>query len=211
MAAERIETRTPPTLMTNQFYRRYYALIIMGVMGLLVILMAMMGFVFYQISTQPLPAFYAINPKNERMELSPAIVPNLLPDTIIRFASKAATLAYTFDFSNYNQQILLAKPYFTEAGWADYNASVSNLVETIVQNQLFVSGVVAGTPVISNQGELPALGYTWKVQIPFLVTYQSANTTSTGKFLVVITLVKVSTTINPQGIGIEQFVMVPSS
>jgi len=85
---------------------------------------------------------------------------------------------------------------------------VDRLISTIVQNQLFVNGVVSGPPVISNQGPLPGKGYTWRVQIPFLVTYQSANTTTKRSFYVVITIVQVPTNINPQGIGIDQFVMV---
>src|SRR5690606_23717340 len=99
--------------------------------------------------------------------------PNLLPETIIRWASKAAVLAYTFDFVNYNEQVNAVRPYFTNAGWNDYQRSVSSLINTVVQNQIFVYGIISGTPVISNEGVLPNKGYVWRVQIPFLVTYQS--------------------------------------
>jgi intracellular multiplication protein IcmL len=126
----------------------------------------------------------------------------------LRWASKAATVAYTFDFVNYNTQTAAARPYFTEDGWQDYLNSVNNLINTIVQNQLFVNGVVSGAPVISNQGNIPGRGYVWRVQIPFLVTYQSANTTSKQNYFVIISIVKVPTYVNKQGIGIDQFVMV---
>ena len=192
----------------NEFYRRYYHYFIIGLMALIVIMLCTVGFVLYQVFNRPLPVFKAELANRQMMNLTSFDEPNLLPDTILRWATKAATLAYTFDFVNYDKEIALARPYFTDAGWSDYLASVHGLISTIVQNQLFVNGVVSGTPVISNQGELPGRGYTWRVQIPFLVTYQAAETISRRNFYVVITIVRVPTSINPQGIGIDQFVMV---
>jgi intracellular multiplication protein IcmL len=110
---------------------------------------------------------------------------------------------------NYQSQTLAAKPYFTEKGWRDYSNSVNLLIDRIVQNQLFVNGVVVGTPVISNEGPITEGGeYVWRVQIPFLVTYQSANTSTKRNYIVILSIVRVPTSVNQQGIGIDQFVMV---
>jgi intracellular multiplication protein IcmL len=67
--------------------------------------------------------------------------------------------------------------------------------------------VVSDTPVISNQGEIPGKGYVWRIQMPFLVTYQSSEGTSKKSYMVSVTIVKVPTWKNPAGIGIDQFVM----
>jgi intracellular multiplication protein IcmL len=192
----------------NDFYRNHYHHVIIGLMVVIVLMMVAVGVVLYQIQHRPLPQFNALSPDGKRMLLIPYDEPNLLPDTILRWASKASTVAYTFDFVNYNKQIAAARPYFTEAGWQDYLRSVRGLISTIVQNQLFINGVVYGTPVISNQGPLPGKGYAWRVQIPFSVTYQSANITSQRNFVVVLSIIRVPTDINKQGIGIDQFVMV---
>lgn len=205
MALEKLEQYAPQD---NDFYRNHYHQIILGLMGLLVLTIIALGFLFYQIMNKPLPQFNAIQPDGKRMLLIPYEEPNLLPSTILRWASKAATVAYTFDFVSYKQQTAAARPYFTEDGWNDYLNSVNKLINTIVQNKLFIFGVVSGPPVISNQGPLPGKGYVWRVQIPFLVTYQSENTTSKRNFFVVLSIVRVPTNINKQGIGIDQFVMV---
>lgn len=191
----------------NGFYRQYYSYFFYVLMVLIVVLLIAVGLVLYQVASRPLPAFYAKQHDGKTMQLISFDEPNLLPDTIIRFASKAAVTAYTFDFVNYETQISLARSFFTAGGWSDFNSSISSLISTIVQRQLFVSGVVSGPPVISNQGPLPGKGYVWRVQIPFLVTYQSANVASTRKYFVIVTIVKVPTSVNPQGIGIDQFVM----
>ena len=192
----------------NDFYRNHYHHIIMGIMAVVLLMMFAIGFVFYQVANRPLPQFNAMQPDGKSILLIPYDQPNLSPETIVRWASKAAILAYTFSFENYNNQIQEARPYFTEDGWQDYLSSVENLITTIVQNQLIINGVVSGTPVISNQGPVPGRGYVWRLQIPFLVTYQSANTSIKRNFYVVISIVRVPTNINKQGIGIDQFLMV---
>jgi intracellular multiplication protein IcmL len=192
----------------NDFYRRHYHHVIMGLMVLIVIMIVIVGVILYQMFHRPLPVFDAVQAKGERMRLMAYETPNLLSDTILRWASKAATAAYTFDFVSYNKQVAAVRPYFTSAGWSDYLRSVQSLIDTIVKNQLFISGVVSGPPVISNQGVLPDKGYSWRVQIPFLVHYQSANNESKRHYYVVMTIVRVPTSQSPQGIGIDQFVMV---
>ncbi len=191
----------------NDFYRNSYNSIITVLIVEIIVLLILVSVVLYQIFHRPLPAFSATTAKGQHMALLSSDQPNLLSSTLIRWASKAAVAAYTFDFVNYNKQIAAARPYFTDAGWSDYQSSISGVIGTITQNQLFVNGVVSGPPVISNQGELPGRGYTWRIQIPFLVTYQSADKTSKASYTVVITIVKIPTTTNPAGIGIDQFVM----
>lgn len=193
---------------SNAFYRDHYHRVIMILMIVFLCSVGCVAFLLYQFVHRPIPDFIAETPDQQRMRLTPYIKPNLLPDTIIRWASKAAVLAYTFDFVNYNAQVNAVRPYFTNAGWNDYQRSVSGLINTIVQNQIFVYGIISGTPVISNEGELPDKGYVWRVQIPFLVTYQSNGPMVKKNYFVILSIVEVPTSVNPQGIGIDQFVMV---
>lgn len=191
----------------NSFYRIYYQSIIVAIVAAIFLMLAMVILILYQIYTRPLPSFTAIAPSGRTMELKSFDQPNLLPSTILKWASKAAVAAYTFDFVNYNKQIASARPYFTPSGWNDYQASLYKLLQDIAQKQLFVNSVVSGTPVISNQGILPGTGYVWRVQLPFLVTYQSSERISRRRFYVTMTIVKVSTREDPTGIGIDEFIM----
>lgn len=206
MALEDLKEKYIPR--DNAFYREHYHHVFYVLMALIGIMVLAVCVVFYQMYNRPLPQFHALQPDGKRMLLLPYKEPNQLPDTILRWASKAATTAYTFDFVRYNSQIAAARPYFTENGWRGYINSVSGLINRITQDQLFVNGVVSGTPVISNQGKLPGVGNTWRVQIPFLVTWQSANQTRKEDYTVILTIINVPTHVNPAGIGIDQFIMV---
>jgi len=190
----------------NDFYRMYQPRFIIVLMGATIVAMIWVGIILFQVYQRPLPTFYAIQPNGQRMMLQPQDLPNLVPDTILHFACKAAVAAYTFDFVNFKGEINQARTYFTDAGWDDYLTSVESVVRGIAQNKLFVTGVVNGAPVISNQGEIDGV-YSWRVQIPFLVTYQSAQTAEQKKFTVLVTVVRVPTSVDPLGIGIDQFVM----
>ena len=190
----------------NDFYRLFQPRFIIVLMGATLVALIWVGIILFQVYQRPLPTFYAIQPNKQRIQLQPGDLPNLMAETILRFASKAAVSAYTFDFVNYKEQISLVRVYFTRAGWNDYLESVNSVVSGIAQNKLFVAGVVNGTPVISNQGEIDGV-YSWRVQIPFLVTYQSAQTAEQRKFTVLVTVVRVPTKESPLGIGIDQFVM----
>jgi intracellular multiplication protein IcmL len=190
----------------NEFYRLYQPRFLIVLMGAIIVTMIWAGIVVFQVYHRPFPSFHAITPTGQRLMLQPQDLPNLTPATILRFASKAAVAAYTFDFVNYRGQIGAARTYFTNGGWDNYTASVAQVVKGIAANKLFVTGVVNGTPVISNQGELNGV-YSWRVQLPFLVTYQSAQSSQQSKYTVLITIVRVPTTSDPLGIGIDQFVM----
>ncbi len=186
---------------------KYYYPCLFALIAVISLNLLLVNVVLYQTRHRPLPQFNAKAPNGQQMPLTAYNEPNLSPGTLIQWASKAAVAAYTFDFVNYNKQASLARPYFTEAGWNDYVRSISGLIQTIKQNQLLVNGVVSGTPVISNQGDLTGRGYVWRIQMPFLVTYQSSEGTSKKSFNVAISIVRVPTWKNPGAIGIDQFVM----
>lgn len=198
---------TPGGEQPYDFYREHYSNFLIMLTLLIILMIAMSSVVLYQITHRPVPPYTAVAADGKKMSLMAHDEPNLLPATILRWASKAAVAAYTFDFANSDKELAAVRPYFTEAGWESYQSSIADLIASIKQNQLFVSGVVVGAPVISNEGDLTGSGYTWRVQLPFLVTTQSAETTSSKNFTVTLTIVKVPTQINPTGIGLDQFVM----
>lgn len=190
----------------NDFYRVYQPRFVMVLIGAIIVALVWIAIVVFQVYHRPLPLFYAAQPNGQRLLLQPQDLPNLAPESILNFASKAAVAAFTFDFVNYRGQIGAVRSYFTAAGWDNYLDSVANTVKGIAKNKLFVSAVVNGAAIISNQGVLEG-AYSWRVQIPFLVTYQSAQAAAQAKYMVLITIVRVPTMTNPLGIGIDSFVM----
>lgn len=201
------DTRSEKLHEPFNFYRDYYQGFLIILVIFIILMLMLTSFVMYQIKNRPLPAFIAVTTDGKEMQLTAHDEPNFLPDTLLRWAKKAAVASYTFDFANYPKQLEQARPFYTQSGWDNYRNSISSLLDSIVTNQVFVNGVVVGPPVITNEGDFTGHGFAWRIQMPFLVTTQGAETTVQKTYTLVLTIVKVPTNINPVGIGVDQFVM----
>lgn len=192
----------------NVYYARFYPLLFITLNLLFLLILVGAGVTWYLVTHRPTPFFLALQQNGEKRVIYGARDPNLLPATIIRFATQAAVRAYNFSPVNNESNLQAVRWYFTDNGWSNYIESVAPLVQRVETDKLFAYGIVNGTPLISNQGDLSGLGYAWRVQIPFLVTFMSAEEKTQQDYMVLVTIVKVPTYISPQGIGIEQFIMV---
>jgi intracellular multiplication protein IcmL len=179
------------------YYRDNSQNVIYVLIFLMVVLLFMGGLVLAQVLHRPIPQFAARRPNGQIMMLQTYEEPNLSSKTILSWASQAAVAAYTFNFANYSKTIPLARPYFTPGGWQAYQNAINPVVQSITKAQLIVQGVVSGAAVIANQGPLIGHGYSWRVQIPFL----------SKRYFVIMNIVKIPTTTNPQGIGIDTYEM----
>ena len=151
--------------------------------------------------TRPDETYYIDDPAGNTTEVFPLSEPNVTPSSLIKWITQAATSIYTIDFYHYQDNIDSAKEYFTAAGYQDFMASLkaSNSLNKIIKDKLIVSAVATGTAVILQEGPLR--------DVPLLITYQGASTSSTQKEIAVSLLVtRVPTDQAPKGIGIAQVV-----
>ena len=191
----------------NVYYEKFYPFLF-----LVLIIFFILNFIggvatWYFMRNRLSPTFTAIQANGERRVIYGSREPNLLPATIIRFATTAAIRAFNFAPIGNDNTLRAVGPYFTDSGWDSYLAAVRPVIAEVEANKLFAYGVINGSPVISNQGVLPDLGYSWRVQIPFLATFMSGEQKTERSYILVITIVRVPTYVNPQAIGIEQFNM----
>jgi intracellular multiplication protein IcmL len=100
-----------------------------------------------------------------------------------------------------------ASEFFTPDGWNQFIGALnsSNNLKAVLDKKLVVSAVAIGAPVILDQGVLNGT-YTWTVQMPMLVTYQSASQNAEQKIVVKIVVQRISTLNSARGIGIASFV-----
>lgn len=140
--------------------------------------------------------------KQMRMLMDPLIN----RQTLLNWASEAATATYTYDQANYQQQIQNAiNTYFTAAGGQSFRAALdkSGIINQIVSQKLDVTAVVEQPPAILKSGVL--LGhFTWKVQMPILVTYVSASEKQAYRYILTMSIIRLPRGQSANGIGINQ-------
>ena len=82
----------------------------------------------------------------------------------------------------------------------------SSNLEAVKSKKLIVSAVATRAPIILQKGELNG-SFSWRVQMPILVTYQSASEFTQQNNVVTMLITRISTLQSPRGIGISQFVV----
>lgn len=207
---ERIQVAFHDPLMLRQnFYRDNYRMLAYFCVLLLFAIMGVMGWIFYERTNKPEQQFYATTSNGKLLKLSPLNRPNLSNAALIDWVLEAATAAYNFNFGNYQEVIQNMKNYFTDKGYENYLSALTDkkVIEEVREKRLVVFAVATGTPVILNEGPLPDGIYAWKVQMPMLVTYQSAASQRKQHLILTVFIARRPTLENPKGVGIASFIV----
>ncbi|WP_454783326.1 DotI/IcmL/TraM family protein [Legionella sp. WA2022007384] len=138
----------------------------------------------------------------------PLTEPNQSDIAVATWANEAIVSAFSYNFVNYNEALQNLSVYFTTEGYKNFQQALdkSNNLEAVKAKRLIVSAVATRAPIILQKGLLNGV-YSWRVQMPTLVTYQSSTEFSQQNNLVTILIVRVPTLNAPKGIAISQFVV----
>jgi intracellular multiplication protein IcmL len=201
MAEEIVEV----TLSSN-FYRDSYQKLLTALLISATVIVFLVGVLVYLFLNPPEAKYFAVDTDKRIIPLVPLDAPNLSQAALLQWANTAAISAYTYNFVNYQAALTAAADYFTPEGWAAFRAALSDSgnLEDVIAKKLIVSAVATGAPVILDQGKLDNV-YTWRVQIPLLVTYQSASQFSQQTLTISMLITRVSSLDSAKGVGIAQF------
>lgn len=196
----------------NNFYRdgqRKMILVLLVSMAANFVLALML---IYIITHPPAPKYFATSINGRITPLFPLNEPNQSDSAVLQWANQAAIAAFTYNFVNYRTELQASSGFFTAEGWDQFLSALqqSNNLDAVKAKKLIVSAVATRAPIILQKGLLNG-SYAWRVQMPILVTYQSASEFSQQNNVVTMLITRVSTLNSPRGIGISQFVVGPAS
>lgn len=165
------------------------------------LLMGILYFVFFPNK----PGYYMMQPQN-KAQLMPALdYPVVARTEIARWSSQAVISIYHFDFNNWETRMNENAHFFTSNGFKQFqNVFKERLISGVVEQKLQVTAVLSGPVVILAEGMI-AGRYTWKVNLPVLLTFTSGNEVQQRKVYVTLVIIRVSTRDSPRGYAIEQF------
>lgn len=189
-------------------YRRVVSVLLFTILGNL-----LLAFIVYYLAThRPEPKYFATSADGRITPIYPLTAPMVADSALLQWANQAAVSAYTYNFATWRKELQGASENFTPEGWSDFETALqsSRNLETVINKKLVVTAVATGAPVILDRGILNG-HYSWKVQMPLLVTYESASTTIQQPVLITMLVTRVSTLTVPKGIAIAQFVASVSS
>nr|WP_242603905.1 type IVB secretion system apparatus protein IcmL/DotI [Legionella impletisoli] len=196
----------------NAFYRDGQRKIILILLISMIANVVFGSILFYIITHPPLPKYFATSINGRITPLFPLNEPNQSDSAVLQWANQAAIAAFSYNFVNYRSELQAASGFFTANGWTQFLNALqdSNNLEAVKAKKLIVSAVATRAPIILQKGVLNDR-YSWRVQMPILVTYQSASEFTQQNNVVTMLITRVSTLNSPRGIGISQFVVGPAS
>lgn len=173
-------------------------------LGLLILTAALVVVV---LTLGPRDRFLAVNREGKLIDIAPVDTPNLANSALLAWVGLAVQETFTFGFHDYPMRLKYARRHFTNSGWTSFTRALtaSHFLDKVRSNAQIVTIVPTGAPVITDSRSAPS-GFRWTVQIPVLVTAKSGSESDNNRYLITLTIVRVSTIDNPAGIGIEQWV-----
>lgn len=169
--------------------------------------LGLMGFAYFQFTMRSPPHFFGRLTNNETFEIVALDRPNVSTKALLSWVTLAATSTFTFDFFNYKDQLNAMKDYFTADGFEGFMASLekTGALTTIQEKKLILSAVAIGPAIVLTEEGIDTK-HTWRIQVPLIVRYQSANVDETRTQVVEVLVTQVSTQDAPKGIGIAQYI-----
>ncbi|HAT7072858.1 TPA: type IV secretion protein DotI [Legionella pneumophila] len=196
----------------NKFYKDSQRKVILALLIAIVVNVVLASLVVYMITHPPAPKYFATSINGRITPLFPLDEPNQSDSAVLQWANQAAIAAFTYNFVNYRDELQASSGFFTAEGWDQFLSALeqSNNLDAVKAKKLVVSAVATRAPIILQKGVLNGR-YSWRVQMPILVTYQSASEFTQQNNVVTMLITRVSTLNSPRGIGISQFVVGPAS
>ncbi len=177
------------------------------IISLLVVHLFLMGFTYFQFATRFSPQFFGRLTNGETFEIIALDRPNVSTKALLSWVTLAATSTFTFDFFNHRDQLKAMKDYFTADGFDSFMASLqeTGVLTTIIEKKLILSAVAIGPAIVLTEEGIGSK-HSWRIQVPLIVRYQSANVDETRTQVVEVLVTQVSTQDAPKGIGIAQYI-----
>lgn len=167
----------------------------------------------YLIMYPPAPRYFPVGVNGHIVPLIPLDKPNLSDGTILQWASQAATASFSYSYVDYRDELQASSGFFTGNGWGQFiNAlASSNNLEAVKNKRMVVSAQLTNPPTILTKGmSNGSYGfYTWRVEVPVLVTYQNDTEYTQQYDMVNLLITRVSILNAPSGVGIDQLVVSP--
>ncbi len=181
-----------------------------SVIAAAIILIGLMTVTFWRLQRPEEPQYFAVQIENGQKQFTRLqhFSGRLFSrEDLLLWVQEVVGNLYTFNAVTYKQRFndILSND-FTSDGANSFRQALDNsqLLKQVTTQQLNVTGIVSGQPVILKQGQLMGR-YTWKIQMPVLLTFESASQTTVQKAIVTILIVNVPTSDSPQAVAIQDF------
>ncbi len=161
----------------------------------------------WALTRPPQHKYFATRTSGELVELTPLDQPHRSDAHVVNFAAEAITRAFSLDFGNFRRELSDVEPYFTEEGWEAFLSELQSSGSLdLIRTRRMVSTAVANGAVVLRRGVDGQGIFTWHVEMPFTITYQSASERQTQELTMLVVVQRVPTWTSDSGVAVTWLV-----
>ncbi len=196
----------------EDFYRDSFGKVILVIISLGVAIALLVLLSIYLYISKPPPVTFPVDNEWRVKPPVPLDQPYLSTPDLLQWASDALRKSFVYDFYEYNKQLKAATQYFTPDGWRVFldQLNIYANYSNVQANKMFITATPAGAPFILQQGLL-AGRYAWWVQMPLNINYAFSNQVNTRTLTLQVLVVRIPTTNNLNGVGIDNVIVASST
>lgn len=172
----------------------------------LIILSAVLSIMIFGILYARKPANIYATYNNKSILIQYKKDPSFAIDSLINWATLAASNIYNLEFSGLDEQLeLYRKKYFTSEGFSGFYRSLKDAgtLDTIRSENLKVSAIAVRRANIKAEG--PYLGeYNWTMDIPLLIYYETSGASKSREIILEVVVTTASLDESQFGYGIRR-------
>ncbi len=174
-------------------------------------ILALVGDRIWRDHHPPQPHYFYTNGRDTPLDVFPLDNPVMSDSDMLIWTVSAVCAVFTVNFKEYRMQLNKAGERFTDRGWDAYaNAfkGVGNLAK-IQSARLIGTATPERAAVIRGKGVIGDL-YTYKVEIPLIVTFENDNVTNAQHLIVSVVVIRTIEPDHPDGVAIDQLTAIPT-
>lgn len=190
----------------NTLYRDHYRTALAGALLMALVCAALAALLSVMTLFPSQPKYYATTTTGVTVPLHSLSEPVVTKSYLVQWASLAAQNSYNLNFNDYKDQIQAESQYFTPDGFNKYQQALkdSGLLSQVIDNKLVMNAIVSGDVVIIKEF-MSGGRHNWVVQLPMLVTFQSASQTKRMHVMVTMRVQRVAALDAENGIQISDY------
>lgn len=208
MAEEELEiVRLKNDFYKDGFYKVFLALIMM-MTAIVLLLFASLSLYL----EKPSPILFYTDNEGRVFPPVPENKPYISTANLLQWASKRLPASFTFDFSNYANELNDLQQYYTRNGWQKLQDLLTTYAneKTVEDSKLFIQAVPSSVPTIFNQGliqEGTGGSYGWWIQLPLDIRYTTADKNYTTSVIIQALVVRVPILNDLSGVAIDDILL----
>lgn len=145
--------------------------------------------------------------RHSALRLTPDVNPKVMDRHALKAAKERGIALTSINFSDYKQQLLEGRNWFSGDGWKIYMDSLTanKVVETVVKDGLVITSISSSDPVLVRKYVLNGK-LNWLIKVPIYQTVQgAAKVPSISKRVLILTMEEARRDQSPDGLLIREF------